>query len=132
VHRSALLDDALGEHRAALARLRAAEHWRRLVAARLDLAVATVTDIDDLGVELTGVPARALRGLLGVPDHDTCCDADLLAESGRLLELRKALGELDARVERMRVDSEQARRRLVAVMEADPASLWIRIDVPAA
>lgn len=34
--------------REVIAQLRDAEHWRRLVAARLDLAIAAVTDIDDL------------------------------------------------------------------------------------
>ena len=41
-------DDALAAYHTLVAELRDVEHWRRLVAARLDLAVAAVTDIDDL------------------------------------------------------------------------------------
>jgi hypothetical protein len=131
VHRSALLDDALGEHRAALARLRAAEHWRRLVAARLDLAVAVVTDIDDLGDDLGGVSPATLRGLLGVPGHDARACADLLAESGRLVGLRKVLDELDAALGRIRQECERSQRRLLAVMDTTAADLWLRLEVAA-
>lgn len=131
MHRSALLDDALGEHRAALARLRATEHWRRLVAARLDLAVAAVTDIDDLDDDLDGVTPATLRGLLGVPGHDACACADLLAESGRLVDLRKVLDRLDATLGRIRQECERSQRRLLAVIDTNPADLWLRLEVAA-
>jgi hypothetical protein len=42
------LSEVRRRQRQVMALLRDAEHWRRLVAARLDLAVAAVTDIDDL------------------------------------------------------------------------------------
>jgi hypothetical protein len=69
----------------AMSHLRDAEHWRRLVAARLDLAVAAVADIDDLEATLI-----ELRPLIGMPGAD-----GRLAESSLLIRLRAALAELD-------------------------------------
>jgi hypothetical protein len=56
------LDEAEAARDRATCRLRDAEHWRRLVEARLDLAVAAVADIDDLETTLAcRVPTGASR-----------------------------------------------------------------------
>lgn len=87
-------DDALDTYHQLVAELRDVEHWRRLVAARLDLAVAAVTDIDELASHpLPGgcPPPVDLRGLLGIPHVEDAC-----TEAAVLLRLRAALDELDA------------------------------------
>jgi hypothetical protein len=125
VHRRAALDDAVCAHQRHLAQLREAEHWRRLVAARLDLAVAAVTDIDDLGGALPSVTVEALRGLLGVPGRTRCPTGTLLDESARLVGLRAALAELDAYTEAVRRDSELATLRLAEAVASTPADLRV-------
>lgn len=90
-------DDVLDRYHALVAVLRDVEHWRRLVAARLDLAVAAVTDIDDLvpalpgGWGAAGGPPDGLRGLIGLPHAEDAC-----TEAAALLRLRAVLGQLDA------------------------------------
>lgn len=87
-------DDALAAYHTLVAELRDVEHWRRLVAARLDLAVAAVTDIDDLALhplEAACPPETDLRGLLGIPHGQ-----DAGTEAAALVRLRAALAELDA------------------------------------
>jgi hypothetical protein len=74
--------------------LRHVEHWRRLVAARLDLAVAAVTAVDEPVVRL--LPAApvlpwGLREQLGLPG----CVADALPEAALLPRLRALLRDLD-------------------------------------
>jgi hypothetical protein len=77
-----------------LAELREVEHWRRLVAARLDLAVAAVADIDEPAVRSlpsAPTPPYGLRELLGLgaatsPQH----------EAALLLRLRQVQRDLDA------------------------------------
>jgi hypothetical protein len=79
-------------HQDLLTRLRDVEHWHRLVAARLDLAVAAVTDLDEPGnpsVAADGSGA-GLHRLLGIPT----CDGRL-AESGLLVTLRQTMRDLD-------------------------------------
>lgn len=87
-------DEASDAYHHLVAVLRDVEHWRRLAAARLDLAVAAVTDIDDL-VPLAcpgGCPPPAdLRGLLGIPHGADACD-----EAAVLLRLRAVVAQLDA------------------------------------
>jgi hypothetical protein len=102
-------------HRTLFVRLRDIEHWHRLVAARLDLAVAAVTDLEEPGVPLpaglcTDTEGDALHALLGIPRSE-----GRLAESGRLLNLRSVLRELelctrDLQVQLSRVAQELADR----------------------
>jgi hypothetical protein len=81
-------------HDALVAELRGIDHWRRLVAARLDLAVAAVTATDELPVralqEASMLPF-GLRDLVGLPTSD-----DALPEAGALIRLRAVLRDLDA------------------------------------
>lgn len=94
------LDDLRELHRHLLGRLRDVEHWHRLVAARLDLAVAAVTDLDEPVVmppplDVTRPVAGPwgcddLHALLGIPRSE-----GRLAESGRLMGLRSALRDLE-------------------------------------
>ncbi len=79
--------------------LRSVEYWRRLVAARLDLAVAALTAPDTLPRH--AMPPSAplphdLSRLVGLPS------CDLLAEAGTLEQLRDVLGELDSLRESLR------------------------------
>jgi hypothetical protein len=99
-HAVASLDQAEAARNRATCRLREAEHWRRLVEARLDLAVAAVTEIDDLD-------AGRLRELVGVP-----CGVDRLGESTRLLPLRAALGDLDVYITELRSKLDDASARV--------------------
>ncbi len=117
------LDSVWDDHQVSLTRLREAEHWRRLVAARLDLAVAAVADIDDLQASLPTLGPSALRHLLGVPGHDE--DRTRLLESSRLVGLRAALAELDAYLETCRRDCAAASRRLSAAVAATQPELTI-------
>ncbi|MFN8078955.1 MAG: hypothetical protein U0Q19_05255 [Kineosporiaceae bacterium] len=75
------------------AELREVEYWRRLVAARLDLAVAAVTSLDEPVVrELPSVPRLPcnLRRLVGLPQGDA------RGEVGVLEQLRGVLHDLDS------------------------------------
>ncbi len=99
------------------AQVREVEHWRRLVAARLDLAVAAVTDIDEpAGADLPAgmlAPGR-LRRLVGIP-----AAVDALADASALLPLRRTLDELDGHVDGLRrEDARLARALLDALQEA--------------
>jgi uncharacterized protein YjiS (DUF1127 family) len=83
-------------HRALLAALREVDHWRRLIAARIDLAVASVADLEDLLVPpnaasygSTCTPPSGLRDLLGIARLD-----QRLGETTLLMQLRRALVEL--------------------------------------
>jgi hypothetical protein len=95
-----------------LAELREVDHWRRLVTARLDLAVAAVTAIDDpthrrahpepgawnqriIAHEgSTPLPA-GLREILGLPVCDPALPDAALPEAALLLRLRAAQRDLD-------------------------------------
>jgi hypothetical protein len=88
-------------HRRIVAALRDADHWHRLVSARIDLAVATVTDLDDLappqgaGAYAFSVPApQGMRALIGMARNDL-----RLQESTVLTQLRSALIQLDHYIE---------------------------------
>ena len=77
-----------------LTQLRRVEHWRRLVAARLDLAVAAVTEIDEPSLVIAAAHQHAPEGLchlLGLPHGDGA-----LAETAVLTQLRAVLDDLDA------------------------------------
>ncbi len=79
---------------ALLAQLRVVDHWRRLVSARLDLAVAAVAAPE----EPAGVPG--VRDLLGLPAPGTA-----KSEAALLLRLRAAQRELDAQAVALRASS---------------------------
>ena len=71
--------------------LREVEHWRRLVAARLDLAVAAVTSIDEpCARPLPSTPPLPcdLRHLVGLDHHP-------VGETTVLERLRRVLRDLD-------------------------------------
>lgn len=83
-------------HRGLLAAQREVSHWRRLISARIDLAVASVADLEDLLVPPNSasygspcVPPPGLRDLLGIPRLD-----ERLGETALLMRLRSALEEL--------------------------------------
>ncbi len=90
-----VLEEPPQTRRQLLAELREVNHWRRLITARLDLAVATVTDLAEPAARdlpyAPGLPAdlRDLVGLCHDPD-DRC------AEAAALERLRAALDDLDA------------------------------------
>ncbi|HET9654057.1 MAG TPA: hypothetical protein VFP72_01800 [Kineosporiaceae bacterium] len=87
------LEELLDRRRALLAELRDVEHWRRLAEARLDLAVAAVTDIDELARRQTPCTRLAPYGLhlrVGIPDP-----GQALPETAALLRLRSVLEELE-------------------------------------
>lgn len=106
------LEDAEEARDRAMSRLRDAEHWRRLVAARLDLAVAAVADIDDLETTLV-----ELRPLIGMPVDD-----GRLAESSLLIRLRAALGELDRLIVAAKSEVEDATTRVAACIVHETAA----------
>jgi hypothetical protein len=91
-------------HRRMVAALRHADHWHRLVNARIDLAVASVTDLGDLQPP-QGAAAYAfsidtpqgLRALIGMARNDL-----RLNESTVLTQLRSVLIELDHYIDHLR------------------------------
>jgi hypothetical protein len=101
--------EAAQRHREVQAQLRALDYWRRLVNARLDLAVAAVADIDDDVLIDDGLVGDSLRELVGIPRRD-----GRLAESAKLILLREVLKDLDAVRDRLRCDSAEESRVLIA------------------
>jgi urease accessory protein UreE len=91
---SARLRESFDRDEDLLTQLRRVEHWRRLVAARLDLAVAAVTEIDEPSLAVTAARLHAPEGLchlLGLPHGE-----DALGETAVLTRLRAVLEDLDA------------------------------------
>jgi len=92
---SAMSPDQLTEqHRALVAAQRDVDHWRRLILARIDLAVASVADLDEplAPPGLYGTlanPPTGLRRLIGIAPTDVRA-----GEGGLLIRLRAALEEL--------------------------------------
>ncbi len=109
------LEDLWQRRRDLMAELRDVEHWRRLVAARLDLAVAAVTAPDEPhGRELPEAPILpcGLRDIVGLPDG-----SGALSETTTLLRLRDALRELDVYAAALRETTDDATRALVELLE---------------
>lgn len=86
-------------HRGLLAAQREVDHWRRLITARIDLAVASVADLEDLLVPPNAAsygspctPPLGLRDLLGIARLDEL--EERLGETSLLMQLRQALDEL--------------------------------------
>lgn len=107
--RSSTPEEAAQRHRAVLAQLRSLDYWRRLVGARLDLAVAAVADIDDDTLIDDGLVGDSLRELVGIPRLD-----GRLAESAKLVLLREVLKDLNAVRERLRAESAELSLTLIA------------------
>lgn len=87
------LQELIDRQQSLAGELREVEHWRRLVAARLDLAIAAVTDIDELSraaLPCTAAFPFGLRQLIGIPPA-----VDALADASVLLPLRRVLDDLD-------------------------------------
>ena len=95
-------------HRDLLVQIRCVDHWRRLIGARLDLAVAAVADLDELCADHLVSPAGCsppdgLRALIGIDR-----EPNRLAETALLPRLRRAMDELDAYKLSLRVMADDA------------------------
>jgi hypothetical protein len=88
-----------------LTQLRAVDHWRRLVAARLDLAIAAVAALEEPAVP-------GLRDLLGLPAPGTA-----QPEAALLLRLRAAQRELDAHAVALRASTRTATADVVTRLD---------------
>ena len=101
------------QHRGMRAAQREVDHWRRLIAARIDLAVASVADLEELGpVEAIGLhgyctPPTGLRDLLGIARLD-----ERLGETTLLMRLRCALLELGSYADSLDAVTDEASRIL--------------------
>jgi hypothetical protein len=103
---------------ALLTELREVEHWRRLVAARIDLAVAAVAAVDEPVVRnLPGAPAVpfGLRELLGLAPA-----GHARGEVDTLLRLRVVQRDLDAYARALRATTRAATQGLLSRLD-DPA-----------
>ena len=105
-------EETAERHREVLAQLRSLDYWRRLVSARLDLAVAAVADIDDDVLIDDGLIGDSLRDLVGIPRLD-----GRLAESAKLVLLREVVKDLDAVRARLRCESAELSLDLIAHSE---------------
>jgi len=109
------LEDVWQRQHDLMAELRDVEHWRRLVAARLDLAVAAVTALDEPHPrslpEAPMLPC-GLRDIVGLPEG-----SGALSETTALVPLRAALRELDAYAAALRETTDDATRALVRLLE---------------
>jgi hypothetical protein len=111
------LDEKRRRRHDLLAELREVDHWRRLVAARLDLAVAAVTDIDEpssRGHAGGAMVPPGLREILGLPGCDQA-----LPEASVLLRLRAAQRDLDEYAQNLRDTTDLATMELADLLEAD-------------
>jgi hypothetical protein len=97
-------------HRALLAAQREVDHWRRLIAARIDLAVASVADLEELLVLPNSAsygspctPPAGLRDLLGIARLD-----ERLGETALLMRLRRALDDLAVYAQTLEMVTDEA------------------------
>src|SRR5437868_3678754 len=103
---------------ALLAELREVEHWRRLVAARIDLAVAAVAAVDEPVVRnLPAAPAVpfGLRELIGLAPP-----GDSRGEVEALLRLRGVQRDLDAYAHALRATTRVATQDLLSRLDDPP------------
>jgi hypothetical protein len=108
-------DETRRDQLALLLELREVEHWRRLVAARLDLAVAAVAAVDEPAVRnlpATPVPPFGLRELLGLGSPGTARE-----EVALLLRLREVQRDLDAYACALRAQVRVVTRELVSRLD---------------
>jgi hypothetical protein len=114
-------DETRRDQLALLAELREVEHWRRLLAARLDLAVAAVAAVDEPIVrDLPAAPAPpfGLRELVGLDAPGSAS-----RELALLLRLRAAQRDLDAYAGALRARTRVATTELVSRLDdARPGS----------
>jgi hypothetical protein len=105
------LDDLVERQRELVTQLREVDYWRRLVLARLDLAIAAVTDIDELSGRSARVmiPPFGLREIIGIPDPDRATE-----DASTLLPLREVLTELDKYRDQLRHEVHLASRELTS------------------
>jgi hypothetical protein len=111
------LDELLARQRALVEELRDVDHWHRLAAARLDLAVAAVTDIDELAqrpVPCTRLAPHDLHTLVGIPDTD-----EALPETAVLLRLRSVLEELETYAAALRASCHEVAREVIDRLDAE-------------
>lgn len=111
----ATADDTRRRQLALLTELREVEHWRRLVSARLDLAVAAVAAVDEPVVRnLPAAPAPpfGLRELVGLPPA-----GQGRHEAGLLLRLREAQRDLDAYATALRATTRGATYELLSRLD---------------
>lgn len=111
------LDGLLTRRQTLIAELRDVDHWRRLAAARLDLAVAAVTDIDELAgrpVPCTRLAPCGLRALIGLPRP-----GEELAEAAVLIQLRSVLDELETYAAALRSSYDEVSREVVRRLDAE-------------
>jgi hypothetical protein len=104
---------------ALLGELRAVEHWRRLVAARIDLAVAALAAIDEPVVRnlpAAPPPPCGLRELLGLAPPGPA-----RGEAAALLRLRAVQRDLDAYAAALRATTRDATQDLVSRLDDPPA-----------
>lgn len=118
----------VGELRAlqqeAESRTRWLEHWRRLVAARLDLAVAAVADLDEPPGDAPAVlplPPYGLRELLGIGPHE-----HRRHETALLPLLKETLDRLDAHLEALAWHRTEAARLIGERLDAEAARHRVR------
>ncbi len=103
------------EQLALLAEIRKVEHWRRLVAARLDLAVAAVAAVDEPAVRSLApapVPRSGLRELLGLTAPGAADEGVAL-----LVRLREAQRDLDAYARALRAQTREATAGIVSRLD---------------
>lgn len=116
------IEDLSRHHRDLVCAGREAEHWHRLIAARIDLAVAAIADLDEpqcLGAVALGTvctPPSGLRDLLGIPGSGRVppefSGDSRLSETRLLPQLRQALAELDAYARVLDMVTDEAARVL--------------------
>lgn len=104
-------------HRGLLATQREVDHWRRLIMARIDLAVASVADLEDLLVPPNATsygspctPPPGLREMLGIARLGELDER--LGETTLLMRLRRALAELAAYSETLEAITDEAANML--------------------
>jgi hypothetical protein len=96
-------------HRGLLAAQREVDHWRRLISARIDLAVASVADLEEpkppdaASYGNPCVPPPGLRDLLGIARLD-----QRLGETTLLMRLRCALVDLASYAETLDAVTDEA------------------------
>jgi hypothetical protein len=100
-------------HRGLLAEQREVDHWRRLITARIDLAVASIADLEDLLGPPNGAtygspctPPPGLRELLGIARLDELDER--LGETTLLMQLRQALDDLSVYMETLEAVTDEA------------------------
>jgi hypothetical protein len=115
------LEDVWQTQHDLMSELRGVEHWRRLVAARLDLAVAAVTSLDEPQERVfPTVPSPpslpcGLKDIVGLPGLD-----EALGETAVLIRLRDVLRDLDGYADALRESTDEATRALVRILGVEP------------